>query len=95
VEIPLTAEWETSTVKIQMKKARLTLKFNKPVKNVQVNIAGIDAEVTPVDNGTRWNVVAANIKPDRYTAQVHADNKIVIVPDVTIRSAIGGDGDLP
>ena len=95
VEIPLTAEWETSTVKIQMKKARLTLKFNKPVKNVQVNIAGIDAEVTPVGNSTRWNVVAANIKPDRYTAQVHADKKIVIVPDVTIRSAIGGDGDLP
>lgn len=78
-----------------MKKARLSLTFNKPVQKLQVKVAGIDADASPSDDGKRWSVVIHGIKQGTYTAHVLANNTIVDVPDITILSAIGGDGDLP
>ena len=94
-EMPLSATWEKNGVKIMMKKARLSLTFNKPVQKLQVKVAGIDAEVSTSDGGKRWSVVVPGIKQGTYTAHVLANNILVDMPDVTILSAIGGDGDLP
>lgn len=94
-EMPLSATWEKNSVRIMVKKARLSLEFNKPVQKLQVKVAGIDADVSPSDGGKRWSVVIHGIKQGTYTAHVLANNSIVDVPDITILSAIGGDGDLP
>lgn len=89
------ATWEKSSVKIMMKKARLSLAFNKPVQKLQVKIAGIVADVSPTDGGKKWSVVVPGIKQGTHTAHVLANNLLVDVPEITILSAIGGDGDLP
>lgn len=94
-EMPLSATWEKNGVKIMMKKVRLSLTFNKPVQKLQVKIAGIDADVSPTDSGKRWSVIVPGIKQGTYTAHVLANNILVDMPDITILSAIGGDGDLP
>lgn len=95
LEMPLSATWEKNDVKIMMKKVRLSLAFNKPVQKLQVKVAGIDADVSHFDDGKRWSVVVPGIKQGTYTAHVLANNILVDVPDITILSAIGGDGDLP
>ncbi len=94
-EMPLSATWEKNGVKIMMKKARLSIAFNKPVQKLQVKVAGIDADVSPSDSGKRWSVVIPGIKQGTYTAHVLANNVLIDMPDITILSAIGGDGDLP
>jgi hypothetical protein len=94
-EVPLTAEWSKSTVKIAMKKVRLTLFFNKPIHQLQVKVAGIDGNTTPTNDSSQWSVVLSGINQGTYPVQVHADNRIVTVPDITILPALGGDGDLP
>jgi hypothetical protein len=40
-------------------------------------------------------VVVPGIKQGTYTAHVIANNSIVEMPEITILSALGGDGDLP
>ena len=94
-EMPLTATWDKSSVKIMMKKARLSLAFNKPVQKLQVKIAGIVADVSPADGGKKWSVIVPGIKQGTHTAHILANNLLVDVPEITILSAIGGDGDLP
>ena len=93
-EIALSAQWEKTTVKIAMRKAKLNIMFNKPVSQLQVEIAGIDGVVTTSDSGMQWNVVLSGIKPGTYTPHIIANNRIVLAEDITIKSAIGGDGDL-
>ena len=94
-DIPLTAQWEKTTVKIAMKKARLNLTFNKPVFNLQVKVAEIDGIVTASEDGMKWNVVLPGIKPGPYAPHIVANNMIVLTEDITIKPALGGDGDLP
>lgn len=95
-EIPLTGTWEKSSFKIMMKKARLSLSFNKPIHNLQLKVAGVDAEATTSDGGKHWNAVVPGIKQGTYTAHVLANNILVEMPDITILPALGGgDGDLP
>lgn len=95
-EIPLTGTWEKSSFKIMMKKARLSLSFNKPVHSLQLKVAGVDAEVTTSDGGKYWNAVVPGIKQGTYTAHVLANNILVEMPEITILPALGGgDGDLP
>ena len=96
VEIPLAGTWEKTDFKIIMKKARLSLSFNKPVHKLQLKIAGIDAEVTTSDGGKHWNAIVPGIKQGTYTAHVLANNILVDMPEITILPALGGgDGDLP
>lgn len=92
---PLTAEWGKNTVKIAMKRAKLLLCFNKPIHQLQVRAAGIDADTSPADDNSKWNVVLSGLNQGSYLVQVHADNRILSVPDITILPALGGDGDLP
>lgn len=94
-EIPLTAEWERNTARVVMKKVKLVLKFSKPVNHLQVKAGGIDAAVTPTSDKTKWNVVFENLQPGTYSVQAGANNKLISIPDITIVSAISGDGDLP
>lgn len=94
-EKPLSAEWEKNVVKIMMKKARFSIIFNKPIHKLQVKVSGIDAEVSSSGDEKRWSVVVCGIKEGTYTAHVSANNILVDMPDITILSAIGGDGDLP
>lgn len=95
IDTPLSGTWEKNSVKIFMKKARLSLSFNKPVQKLQVKVAGIDADVASSDGGNRWSVTIPGIKNGTYTAHVLANNIIVEMPAITILSALGGDGDLP
>lgn len=95
IDTPLSGTWEKNSVKIFMKKARLSLSFNKPVQKLQVKVAGIDADVASTDGGNRWSVTIPGIKDGTYTAHVLANNTIVEMPVITILSALGGDGDLP
>jgi hypothetical protein len=94
-EIALSASWEKETVKIRMKKAKLSLLFNKPVSKLSVEMAGIVGETLKEDNGTKWMITIAGIKPGEHLAKVYVDGCIVSLPKVTIQSALGGDGDLP
>lgn len=95
IDTPITGTWEKNSVKIFMKKARLTIMFNKSVQKLQVKVAGIDAEVSVADVNKRWNVVIPGIKPGTYTAHVLADNILVEMTTITVLSALGGEGDLP
>lgn len=93
-QIALSAQWEKSTVKIVMKRAKLNIMFNKSVSQLQVKVAGIDGIVTSSDGGMKWTVVLPGIKPDTYTPHILANNMIVLAEDITIKPALGGDGDL-
>lgn len=96
LEIPLKAQWKTTSVKIFMKKAKFMLSFNKPVTNLSVTVSGIDATTIKTENELTWNIVLAGIKPGTYTAIVIADNHLLEVPAIEVKSALsGGDGDLP
>ncbi|WP_294158548.1 BREX-4 system phosphatase PglZ [uncultured Selenomonas sp.] len=95
-KIPLTADWEKATVKISRKKARFGICFNQPVHSLQIRIAGIDGAVNPTEDAKRWTAEFSRIKPGTYPPQIFANNTIVSLPDVTIKSALGGgEGDLP
>lgn len=95
-EIPLAASWVKDTTKISMKKAKLSLKFNKPVNQLNVSVAGIEGAVSKDEFGKTWDVVLAGIKPDTYLATVVADGHIITLPKIIIKPALGGgDGDLP
>jgi hypothetical protein len=93
-EIPLVAQWENKSVKIAMKKARLNLIFNKPVLQLQVKVAGIDGIVTSCESGLKWSVILPGIKPGTYSPHISGNNMILLADDITIKSALGEDGDL-
>lgn len=95
-DIPLSGKWEKSVVKISMKKARLHIDFNKPINGLQAMMAGIEGDVACSTDPRSWNVTFKGIAPGTYAVQVYANNKIVTMPDITIKPALGGgDGDLP
>lgn len=95
-EIPLTAEWAKDTVKISMKKVKLSLKFSRPVVSLAVNISGLTGTATKAGAGDVWNIVFAGLKDGTYSATVLADGLILSVPQVKVLPALGGgDGDLP
>ncbi len=95
LKIPLSAVWENNCVKSMKGKAQLSLTFNKPVHKLQVNVPGVNVDVSPFDGGRRWNVVIPSIKKGIYTVHIFANNILIDMPDITIISAISGDGDLP
>lgn len=95
-EIRITATWEKQTVKIAMKKAKLSISFNKPVKSLSIRMAGNQATVSKIDSGKNWTVVFSGVKAGTYPIEVNADGRLVSLPDLTLLSAIeNGDGDLP
>ncbi len=95
-ELPISGTWEKNIVKISMKKARLRIDFNKPISQLQVMISGIYGETSKTEDEKCWNIVFRGVNPGTYSVQVCADNKIVTMPDVTIKPALGGgEGDLP
>ena len=95
-DIPLNGKWDKDTVKISMKKVRLHIDFNKPVHQLQVRIAGIDGETIATADAKSWNITFKGIAQGAYSVQVYADNKIVSMPDVKVKPALGGgEGDLP
>lgn len=94
-EKPLNAEWEKSAVRAFAKKAKLILKFNRPVNALQVNADGIDATVSPTVDKAAWNVIFDGLRPGTHRVQTSVNNKLVPIPDITILPAISGDGDLP
>lgn len=95
-ELPLNAQWKENSVKIFIKKAKFTLIFSKPVAKLSVTVSGISATTTQGSNDLEWNVVLNGIKPGKYSASVIADNRLMELPEIEIKSALsGGDGDLP
>ncbi|MCM1141840.1 MAG: BREX-4 system phosphatase PglZ, partial [Muribaculum sp.] len=94
--IQILASWEKQSVKISMKKAKLSISFNKQIESLAVKMAGIQATVSKIDAGKKWAVVFPGIKAGTYSVEVNADGRIVSLPDITLRPALGsGDGDLP
>lgn len=90
------ASWEKQTVKIAMKKARLTLSFNKQIESLAVKMAGFQADVSKIDVGKNWDIVLRGVKAGTYPVEVIADGRIVPVQEVTLLSPLGGGGgDLP
>ena len=95
-ETPLNAQWKEPSVKIFMKKAKFTLLFSKPVTKLSVTVSGISAITTPGSCELEWNVVLTGIKPGKYSVSVIADNHLLDLPNIEIKSALsGGNGDLP
>ena len=95
-DIPLTASWSKDTVKISMKKVKLSISFNKPVSDLAVNISGIAGATTKVGSGEQWNIVFSGLKDATYPVTVVADGMILTVPQIKVLPALGGgDGDLP
>lgn len=95
-ETPIAASWDMQTVKISMKKAKLSISFNKQIENLAVKMAGIQATVSKIDAGKTWAIVFPMAKAGTYPVEVNADGLIVKLPDITLLSALGGGyGDLP
>ena len=94
-EIPITAKWKSSSIKITAKKAKATLVFNRPVNNIQVCIGAVDGICSPSMDKKVWNVMFQGIAPKTYSVSVAANGSLVQVEPLTIISALGGDGDLP
>lgn len=94
--VPLIASWEQSSVKIKMKKAALSIRFNQPVHHLSVKVGNIDGLVNANSDGTIWSVIVNNLKEGSYAPVVVANQQIVSLPNITVRPALGGgDGDLP
>lgn len=95
-DVQLSGKWEKDNVKISMKKVRLHIDFNKPVHYLQARISGIDGEATADVDLKSWTIIFRGVSPGNYPVLVYADNKIVTLPDITIKPALGGgEGDLP
>ena len=94
-DIPLTAEWQSNTVKIMARKAKTTLIFNRPVKAVQASIGTVEGVCSPTANKKVWEILFRGLSPKTYTPSVAADGNLVPVEPLTIVSALGGgNGDL-
>ena len=79
-----------------MKKAKMSISFNKQIKSLAVKMAGVQATVSKTDGGKNWAIVFPGVKAGTYPVEVHADGRLISVPDITLLSALGsGDGDLP
>lgn len=95
-DIPLIGKWRKETVKISMKKVKLFIDFNKPVEELQIRIAGKDGETISSSDPKSWIATFKGIEPDTYFVQVYADGRILTMPDITVKPALGGgEGDLP
>lgn len=91
----ITACWKEQTVKIFMKKAKLLLTFNKPIKNLAVKMNDIQALVEKTDTEKTWNIVFKGAKEGTFSVEINADGRFVDVPDITLLSPLaGGIGDL-
>ena len=94
--VQITASWQKQIVKISMRKAKLSISFNKSIESLAVKMAGIQATVSKIDAGKTWIIVFSGVKAGTYPVEVNADGRIVNLPDITLLSALGGgDGDLP
>lgn len=95
-EGPIVASWEKQTIKISMKKAKLSIIFNRQIARLSVKMAGTPATVSKIDSGLNWAIVFSGVKAGTYPVEVTADGRIVSLPDITLLSALGGgEGDLP
>ncbi|MCD7774057.1 MAG: BREX-4 system phosphatase PglZ [Clostridiales bacterium] len=95
-EVQLTTSWDNQTVKISMRKAKLTVSFNRQVESLNMKMAGTQAAVSKIDEGKTWAVVFPGVKAGTYSVEANADGKIVSLPEITLLPALGGgDGDLP
>lgn len=94
--VQIMASWEKQTVKISMRKAKLSISFNRQIETLAAKMAGIQATVSKIDEGKKWTVIFSGVKAGTYSVEVNADGRIVGLPDITLLSALGGgDGDLP
>ena len=95
-ELPLTATWEKDSIKFSMKKAKPVILFNKPVQNVQASLGSVDGICTPIDTvGKEWMIVFSENKAEatknfKYDPIIIADGKVVHVPSLEIKPALGG-----
>ena len=95
-EIPLKAEWQSSMVKIMAKKAKATLKFNRPVNSLNVRIGAVLGTSSQTADSRVWTVEFRGVEPKTHNVTVAANGALVQVEMLTIKPALGGgEGDLP
>ncbi|MBQ6205860.1 MAG: BREX-4 system phosphatase PglZ [Oscillospiraceae bacterium] len=93
---PLAASWDKNTVKIQSKRAKAVLKFNRPVHALQVKVGATEGVCRSMENGKVWEVVFKGIAPAVHNVSVAADGALVQAEPLEILPALGGgEGDLP
>ena len=95
-ELPLTAQWQKTSVKIMNKRAKAVLDFSRPVGELQTKIGSVEGMCTPGEDRKRWTIVFPGVSPDTHPVIIVADGKLIPVEPLDIRPALGGgDGDLP
>ncbi|MBR0281844.1 MAG: hypothetical protein IJQ81_09655, partial [Oscillibacter sp.] len=93
---PLAASWDKNTVKIQSKRAKAVLKFNRPVHALQVKVGATEGVCRSMENGKVWEVVFKGIAPAVHNVSVAADGALIQAEPLEILPALGGgEGDLP
>lgn len=92
--LPLTADWENTTVKIKRAQVTTSIIFNQAIKNLQIKLGSVEGQCVSDISGKKWTVTFPGIKKGTYTAVLNADGKLVsIEKELTVKSALGDDED--
>lgn len=93
-QLPLTAKWEKSEVKLKKRTAKAKLEFSRNVKSLQVKAGATDAACVS-ESGKVWSLTFDGIKPGPYMPAIVADGQIISIDTpLTVLPALGGGGDL-
>lgn len=93
-QLPLTAKWEKSEVKLKKRTAKAKLEFSRDVKSLQVKAGATDATCVS-ESGKVWSLTLERIKPGPYMPVIVADGQIISIDTpLTVLPALGGGGDL-
>ena len=89
-ELPLTAKWEKSKVRLKKKQLNAVLNFSRAVVDLQVTI-GNHVAACETDDEVMWTITVKGIAPDTYNAHIVADGQIVAgIDPLIVTSALEG-----
>lgn len=89
-ELPLTAKWEKSKVRLKKKQLNAVLNFSRAVVDLQVTI-GNHVAACETDDEVMWTITVKGIAPDTYNARIVADGQIVAgIDPLIVTSALEG-----
>ena len=89
-ELPLTAKWEKSKVRLKKKQLNAVLNFSRAVVDLQVTM-GNHVAACETDDEVMWTITVKGIAPDTYNARIVADGQIVAgIDPLIVTSALEG-----
>lgn len=95
-ELPVQANWKNASIKFMQKKAKPVVCFTKTVQFLQAKLGSADGECRPANaDKTEWIITfkenRAEARPDhKYEVKLVADGKIIDLPLLEIKPALGG-----